>query len=90
MEQVCSRHQLCTFHPLQFPGLGFLATKPELAKLSAQLKFLPRGFQLPDEYEAWQEFIKTERGAKMEWLQKGRNHRCVPWHASEGGRGFGP
>jgi hypothetical protein len=59
----------------QFPGLGFLATKTELAKLSAQLDALPRTFQLPEEYKAWQEFTKTERGAKMEWIQKSKGHR---------------
>jgi hypothetical protein len=57
------------------PGLGHLATKPELAKLSSQLSVVPRTFSLPGEYQAWQEFIKTEQGAQMEWIQKGTDHR---------------
>lgn len=65
------RHQFVN----QFPGLAYLACKPELAKLSAHLSFLPRTFQMPHEYEAWQAFIKTEKGAKMDWIQKGTNHR---------------
>lgn len=59
------------------PSLGFLASKPELAKLSAQLKSVPRTFQLPGEYKAWQEFLKTEQGAKMQWLQKSKGHRGI-------------
>jgi hypothetical protein len=59
----------------QFPALGYLATKPKLAKLSEQLESLPRTFELPGEYKAWQEFLKTERGAKMEWIQKSKGHR---------------
>lgn len=59
------------------PGLGFLATKAELAKLSAELSSVPRTFQLPAEYKTWQEFIKTEQGSKMEWLQKSKGHRYV-------------
>lgn len=57
------------------PAAGWLATKSELAKLSAVLNVLPRTFQLPQEYKAWQEFLQTEQGAKMEWIQKSKGHR---------------
>jgi len=61
----------------QVPGLGHLAVKSALARLSGELPTLPRTFQLPKEYKAWQEFMNTERGAKMEWIQKSPGHRQV-------------
>lgn len=63
------------------PGMGFLATKPKLAKLSAHLRSVPRTFQLPAEYKAWQKYIKTEQGSKIQWIQKSKSHRYVsPQH----------
>lgn len=59
----------------QMPGLGYLAVKSELAQLSAQLDTLPRTFQLPQQYTEWQEFLATNRGAGMEWIQKDLQHR---------------
>lgn len=57
------------------PGMGYLATKPELAKLSAHMSAVPKTFQLPAEYQAWQKFIKSEKGSKMQWIQKSKSHR---------------
>ena len=59
----------------QFPGMAYLALKSELAALSDELPVLPRTFSLPAQYKDWQEFIKTDRGAKMEWVQKSKSHR---------------
>lgn len=62
----------------QLPGQGFLATKPELAKLSARLPRLPRTFQLPQEYKAFKEYVSSDaRGRRMEWLQKDPEHRGI-------------
>jgi hypothetical protein len=59
-------------HP---PGQGYLATKRELAKLSAQLDGLPRTFKLPQEFAEFQAFVASEAGAGMEWIQKDPKHR---------------
>jgi hypothetical protein len=58
-------------------GSGYLTTKGELAALSQQLPFLPKTFKLPQQYTAWQEFIKTGGGADMEWIQKSTGHRGI-------------
>lgn len=67
-----------TWHQLvnQMPGLGYMASKQELGKLSHSIRAIPRTFQLPSQYEEWQEFIKTDpRGGSMEWIEKLETHR---------------
>ena len=58
-------------------GIAYMANKAELARLSSQLKWLPRSFVLPREYRAWQDFMQTPEGAKMDWLMKDKGHGSV-------------
>jgi hypothetical protein len=62
---------------LQVPGLGYLTVKSELAKLSKSIRSIPRAYVMPEEYTAWQEFINTEDGSGLEWIQKSTYHRGV-------------
>jgi hypothetical protein len=59
------------------PGLGFLVVKSELAKMSSSIRAIPRTFRLPEQYNAWQEFINTDAGTDMEWVSKNTGHRGV-------------
>lgn len=57
--------------------MGYLATKAELGKLSSSISAIPATFQLPQQYQDWQMFIKTERGAAMKWVAKSPDHRGI-------------
>jgi hypothetical protein len=45
--------------------------------MSSSIRAIPRTFKMPEEYTAWQEFIQSEAGAAMEWVQKSALHRGV-------------
>jgi hypothetical protein len=60
---------------LQIPGFNHLTSKRALSRLSSTLPYLPRTFSLPEDYDAWQQFVATQQGASLEWLQKGHHHR---------------